>query len=131
MSDERLVQDTLYKSSEDLVLMEKYDDFLNYVYPIVVKAPRVHAVLRDLFLTAAIDQGRLFYEAAKSSQISKLYAADAGLALLRFHLRFMVKRKPPIITFNQHRTASVLIAEVGRMVGGWIGRLEARKPKKG
>ena len=131
MKDQRLVQDVF--SNDQMVIVEKYEDFLSYVYPIAMNIPRQHAVVRDMFLTAVFEQARLFAEAGKSDQVSKLYAADAGLALLRFYLRFMVKNPPKIISQNQHRTASVHIAETGRILGAWIktAREEAVRRKNG
>jgi hypothetical protein len=118
MKDSRLVQDVF--SNDQMVIVEKYEDFLNYVYPIVLNLPRKHSVVRDMFLAAAFDQARLFAEAGKSDQVSKLYAADAGLALLRFHLRFMVASSRKLISLNQHKVASVHLAETGRILGAWI-----------
>jgi hypothetical protein len=62
----------------------------------------------------------LFISAGKSKQSSRLYSADANLAALRFWLRFMVDPSRRMITPHQHRAASALIAEVGKMLGGWI-----------
>ncbi len=131
MKDSRLVQDVF--SNDQMVIVEKYEDFLNYVYPIVLNMPRLHSVVRDLFLTAAFEQVRLFAEAGKSDQVSKLYAADAGLALLRFHLRFMVASSRKLISLNQHKVASVHLAETGRILGAWIktAREETVRRRKG
>ena len=38
MKDSRLVQDVF--SNDQMVIVEKYEDFLNYVYPIVLNMPR-------------------------------------------------------------------------------------------
>ena len=131
MKDSRLVQDVF--SNDQMVIVEKYEDFLNYVYPIVLNMPRLHSVVRDLFLTAAFEQVRLFAEAGKSDQVSKLYAADAGLAVLRFHLRFMVASSRKLISLNQHKVASVHLAETGRILGAWIktAREETVRRRKG
>lgn len=106
--------------------MERYEDFLNYIYPVALNIPRKHAVLRDLFMQAALDQVRIFAEAGKSSHVSKLYAADAGLATLRFHLRFLADKRRQLISQTQHRVASVHLAETGKMLGAWIKK-EAQK----
>ena len=125
MKDSRLVQDAF--SNDQMVIVEKYEDFLNDVYPIAFNIPRLHSVVRDLFLTAAFDQARLFAEAGKSQQASKLYAADAGLALLRFHLRFMAASPRKLISLQQHKVASVHLAETGRILGAWIKTVKGNK----
>ena len=60
----------------NLIIIEKYEAFLNYIYPIAQNMPRKHGALRDLVLRTAISQVDLFYRAVKSSQKSKLYEAD-------------------------------------------------------
>ncbi len=126
MGDDRLIQDA-FVCDKQLAIVEKYEDFLNYIYPIALNIPRKHAGLRDLFLAAALDQVRLFVEAGKSSHASKLYSADAGLALLRFHLRFMADKRRRIISLEQHRTSSVHLAETGKMLGAWIKTVGSKK----
>ena len=73
-----------------------------------------------MFLKTIFTQPELFYEAGKSNQVGKLYVADAGLAHLRFWLRFLVTPKVKGITKHQHETALVLIANVGSMVNSWV-----------
>lgn len=126
MKDDRLVQDA-FVCDQQLAVVEKFEDFLNYIYPVALNISRMHSVLRDMFLKTAFEQVRIFNEAGKSSQVSKLYAADAGLSLLRFHLRFMANPKRRIITLQQHKVASVHLAETGKMVGAWIKTVLSKK----
>jgi hypothetical protein len=79
-----------------------------------------------MFLQCLLGQVQLFVEAGKSSQISRLYAADAGLATLRFWLRFLLGGQVKGITQHQCVTAQALIAEVGRMTGTWINQHKRR-----
>ena len=106
------------KPSDHLAIVEKYEIFLHYVYPIAQSMPRKHGVVRDMFLRAALGQVDLFILAGKSNQISRLYAADAGLANLRFWLRFVSHYR--IITPHQHEVALRHVSEVGQMLGAWI-----------
>jgi len=109
-----------HASVEQLAIVEKYERFINYAYPIAQNAPRRHGRARDMFLTAMLGQVQLFIEAGKSNQVSKLYIADAGLAHLRFWLRFLVHPSRKIITPKQHRHALSILAECGQMLGAWI-----------
>jgi len=68
----------------------------------------------------------LFYQAAKSNQVSKLYLADAGLADLRFLLRFLADEKRRFISRHQHEVAATHLAEVGAMLGAWIRNKAAK-----
>ena len=104
----------------NLVIIEKYEEFLNYIYPIAQNMPRQHGVIRNEFLKLSITQVDLFYKAVKSSQKSKLYEADAGLATLRFLMRICTSKK--LMTPHQHQVASIKIAEVGGILNSWIAK---------
>ncbi len=103
-----------------MAIVEKYEGFVNYMYPIAQNIARKHGVARDAFLRAMFTQVDLFIVAGKSGQPSRLYAADAGLASLRFWLRFLADPKRKLISQNQHRVAQVHLAEVGGMLNAWI-----------
>ena len=81
-----------------LAIVEKYEQFVAYLYPVIQNTPRRHGVARDLVLAAMFNQAELLIVAAKVRQVSKLYAADANLALLRFWLRFMADPARRLIT---------------------------------
>lgn len=105
----------------EMNIMRKYEEVISYLYPIAQRIPREHGVVRDLFLKCLLTQPELFYEAGKSNQVGKLYVADAGLAHLRFWLRFLETPKVKCITKHQHEVALIMIAEVGSMLGSWRG----------
>jgi hypothetical protein len=107
-------------SPRGLAIIEKYEEAVTYLYPILQRCPRAHGNVRDAMMAALFDQVGLFYQAAKSRQPSRLYAADAKLAELRFWLRFAANPKLRIVTPAQHRRALALLAEVGAMLGQWI-----------
>jgi len=109
------------KCSDQLLIVEKYERVIAYLYPIVQRTPRKHGIARDHFLARLFDQVELFIQAGKSNQISRLYAADANLAMLRFYLRFF-REGIHHITVKQETHAQVLIAEVGAILGAWIKR---------
>ncbi len=125
MPESNIVRDenTVYPA---LAIVERYEQVINYLYPILQNAPRKHGIARDMALRAMFDQVELFISAGKSQQPSRLYSADANLAALRFWLRFMVAPGRRIITPHQHRAASALIAEVGKMLGAWIKTAKGR-----
>lgn len=103
-----------------MAIVERYERFIEYIYPILQNCPRKHGIARDKVLHAMFDQVDLFIIAGKSGQASRLYSADANLALLRFWLRFLAGSGRKVITPNQHRVALAHLAEVGGMIGAWI-----------
>lgn len=114
-------------SSRQLLIVEKYDDVIAYLYPIFHALPKSHAVLRQKALDCLLEQPRFFIEAGKSAQVSRLYAADANLALLRWYLRFLSDGGRRLIGRRQVEIASIKVAEVGQLLGAWIRNKQERK----
>lgn len=111
---------------KQLEIIEKYEEFINYIYPICINIPKGgHVTLRNKMTECIFNQIELFVQAGKSNQISKLYLADAGLSLLRFYLRFLVNPSRKLISHNQHKVASMHLCEVEDMLMGWIKSLKS------
>jgi hypothetical protein len=108
------------KCYDQMAIVEKFERVIAYLYPIAQSMPRKHGVARDMFLQCLLGQPDLFFQAGKSNQISKIYAADAGLAQLRYWMRFLVQIR--CMTPHQLQTSQVLVSEVGAMVHGWVKR---------
>lgn len=113
-------------SYEQMAIVDKYETVIAYLYPVAQNLARRHGVAREMFLACLLGQVQLFVEAGKSGQISRLYIADAGLAQLRFWLRFLTSKAVRGMTPHQEQTAQVLLAEVGRLLGGWIAGQKRR-----
>lgn len=80
----------------------------------------MHGILKQKILETVLIQQELFYKGLKSKQVSKLYEADAGLASIRFYLRFLSNPKRKLITQRQHQRGEILLAEVGKILNYWI-----------
>lgn len=105
---------------DQMAIVEKYEKVIAYLYPIAQSIPRKHGVARDMFLQRLLSIPDMMFQAGKSTQVSKLYFADAALADLRFWLRFLVSIRS--LTAHQLQVSQVLLAEVGAMLGAWIKR---------
>lgn len=116
-------------SNDALVIVQKYEVFRDYMYPIMQRSPREHGVLRDVMLEALFAPIGSLYHAAKSQHVSKLHIIDADFATLRSHLRFLVLPKIKIISPAQHAIALAMLAEPGKMLGAWIKKLGGRTGK--
>ena len=108
-------------SSDQMLMIEKHERVIAYLYPIIQRTPRQHGVVRDKMLACLFDQADYIQQAGKSGHVSKLYAADANLAMLRFYIRFY-REGIRHLTVKQERHALSLIAEVGALLGAWIQR---------
>lgn len=91
-------------SSEQMHIIKRFDVVVNYLYPILQNAPRAHGVLRNKILEALFEQVDLFIKAGKSNQRSKLFMCDAGLANLRYLLRFAASPKRKLISKSSIRS---------------------------
>jgi hypothetical protein len=103
-----------------LIIIERYDGFVNYIYPILQNIERKHGTVKEMITQSVFIQVELFYKALKSDQKSKLHEADANLATIRYWLRFMAEDKRRFISKQQHQTALIKIDEVGKILGTWI-----------
>ena len=111
---------------DQLKIVEKYEDFINYIYPICVNIPKGgHMTLRNKITECIFNQIELFIQAGKSNQISKLYLADAGLAMLRFYLRFLVHPNRKLISNNQHKVATLHLCDVENMMKDWMKAMKS------
>lgn len=115
--------------NDALAIVEKYEAFVNYIYPILQNCPRKHGVVRDTVLAELFKPIGGLYHAAKSRQVSKLHAVDAVFATLRSHLRFIVRPSIKIITPTQHQVALRLLAEPGKMLNAWQKKLGGQTGK--
>lgn len=106
--------------AKDLVIIEKYEEFVNYTYPVLQNIERKHGVVKERILLIIFEQVELLYKALKSGQKSRLYEADANLASIRFYLRFLACGKRKLISQTQHQTAGIKLAEVGKILNSWI-----------
>ena len=114
------------QSYEQMLIVEKYETVIAYLYPIAQNLPRRHGTARAMFIDCLLGQVQLIVEAGKSGQISRLYIADAGLAHLRFWLRFLNSKPVRGMSSHQVETAQVLLSEVGRLLGAWIAKQKRR-----
>lgn len=73
-----------------MAIVERYDQAVAYLYPIIQTMPRRHGRYRDKLLNALLAVPGLIYVAAKSNQVSRIYQVDAALAELRWLLRFFL-----------------------------------------
>lgn len=110
-------------ATDALAIVEKYEAFVTYLYPIVQRAPRYHGVLRDAVLRELFEPIGELYHASKSKQLSRLYAVDARFATLRSYLRFLSRPDIRILNGNQHAHSLRLISEPGKMLGAWQRKL--------
>lgn len=113
-------------SYDQMLIVEKFELVIDYLYPITQSIPNKHGVIKKMLLQCLIEQLKLFHIAGKTGQISKLNDADSGLAYLRNLLRLLSKPYMRAMTIHQVETAQVLIAEVGKIMGAWVVKVKRK-----
>ncbi len=115
-----------YASQKQLAITERFEGFINYMYPVALNIRKTHHIARDRLIAGMFEQVSMFSQAGKSGQVSKLYLADAGLSDLRFMVRFLAEPKRKLISRHQAEVGSIHLAETGRMLGAWIKTKSAK-----
>jgi len=102
-------------------LFTKTFDFLEWLVPRTNDFPRLHrhTVTRRL-LNAALDFQEYVLDANSQRgryRKERLYAADAALGKVRLYVRLVYRWR--WITPGQYEHVSHMLAELGRLLGGW------------
>lgn len=109
------------QSATDLIIYKKAEALLDFVYPIVINFPKAekyalaqeikqafYALLRNIMLANNIRHKRRLYQEE----------VDAYLKLLL--VLFNVAKKQKYITQKKNVQIQQKIAEIGRILGGWM-----------
>jgi hypothetical protein len=104
-----------------MVLFTKTYDFLAWLVPQTNHFPRAqrHTVTQRL-LDAALDFHEILVDANNlrgQARLNRQYAADAALDKVRLYVRLAHHWR--WLNEGQYEHASRLIAELGRLLGGW------------
>jgi len=117
---------------KQMAITEKYETtVVSYLRKYVRNIPNTHAVERAMVKQCLHGQMRLFYLAGKSNLISRINDADAGLADLRYWLRFMVDPEIKALPPEKFDIALMHVAEVGGMINKWIDGHDKRRGQHG
>ena len=108
------------ENKHNLVIVQKFEDFLQYIYPKVQKIDRTHGYMKQKFINLLFEEVECLYKAVKTNQISKLYEADGNLAAIRFYLRFFSNKEQKLLSLHQTEYSGILIAEVGKILNSMI-----------
>lgn len=107
---------------DDMVILTRTFDLLAWLLPKAEAFPKVfrHTVTQRM-MDAALDFQETLFDAQTqrgTARTAHLRAADAHLNKLRLYLRLAHQWR----WFNdgQYRHVSVMVAEVGRLLGGWM-----------
>jgi hypothetical protein len=107
--------------SENLVIFTRTYDFVTWLLPMSEKFPKSQRfVVTQRLQNAVLNFQELLFEANSmrgARRTDKLNLADVELRKARLYLRLCEKWK--WLTPGQYKHASLMVAEIGRLLGGW------------
>jgi hypothetical protein len=108
--------------AEDMVIFVRTFDLLEWLLPKSERFPRAYrSTATQRLMDAALDLQEALVEAQARqgrSRVSALRSADAALGRLRIYLR--LARRWRWLSDGQYAHASAMVAEIGRLLGGWL-----------
>jgi hypothetical protein len=108
--------------TDDMVVLTRVFDLLAWLMPKAEKFPRVYRfTVTQRLMNAALDLQDTLFEAQSQRGHDRLIAlrtADAALNRLRLYLRLAHHWR--WLSDGQYRHVSELVAEIGRLLGGWL-----------
>lgn len=112
--------------ADDMVILVRVYDLLDWLLPQAEKFPAAQRFVFTRRLTdAAFDCIEVLYLAnahTRRQRLDYLRTADAKLNTLRLYLRLAHRRH--YLTDGQYQHVSVMVAEIGRLLGGWLRQTE-------
>jgi len=107
---------------DDMVILTRTYDLLAWLLPRSERFPRVYRyTVTQRMMNAALDFQEALFDALSQSGSTRqkhLRAADAHLNKLRLYLR--LAHHWEWLNDGQYRHVSTMIAEIGRLLGGWL-----------
>jgi four helix bundle protein len=107
---------------EEMVIFTRTYDLLSWLLPLAEKFPRSQRfVVTQRLHSAALNFQELIIEANNlrgANRAEKLRLADAELRKARLYLRLC--EKWGWMSAGQYHHVSVMVAEIGKLLGGWL-----------
>jgi len=107
---------------EEMVIFTRTYDFVSWLLPLTSNFPRSQRfIVTERLQSAVLNFQELIIEANAHRgpfRLEKLRLADAELRKARLYLRLC--EKWDWITSGQYRHASAMVAEMGKLLGGWL-----------
>jgi len=107
---------------DEMVIFTRTYDFISWLLPLTMSFPRSQRfVVTNRLQAAALDFQEQLIEANTqrgAKRAERLHTADAALLKIRLYLRLCERWQ--WLNPGQYRHASQMVAEIGKLLGGWI-----------
>jgi len=115
------------RDSKDLPIFVKWFDFLKWLIDATDKFPKkVRFTLVDRIIRIALDVLEDLVQARYSRQKVR-YLKRANLSLEKIRMLLRIAYEFRVMSFKTHEHAIRMLAEIGKMLGGWIKQQEKEK----
>ena len=108
--------------AKELIIMTRTYDLLSWLLPKAERFPKMHRrTVTQRLMDAALDFQEALFEAQSQGGTTRqrhLRAADAALNKVRLYLRLAHRWR--WLNDGQYRHVSAIVAELGRLLGGWL-----------
>jgi hypothetical protein len=108
--------------SEEMVIFTRTYDLLNWLLPKAERFPKIYrSTVTQRLMNAALDFQESLLEAnvyEDKIRLRHLRQADVHLHKVRLYLRLV--HQWGWLSVGQYEHVSLMVAEVGRLLGGWI-----------
>jgi hypothetical protein len=108
--------------ADEMIILTRTFDLLAWLLPKLERFPRLYrSTVSQRMMDAALDFQEALFEAQSqggSTRQKHLRQADAALNKLRLYLR--LAHRWHWLNDGQYRHVSTMVAELGRLLGGWI-----------
>lgn len=106
----------------NLLILKKYTELYYYAYNLLEKYPKAErfGLVSDIKNSMNTTMKDILYaqKVGKEYKMQYLNMMDAELLYQRFSIRLSYNQR--YITGNNYKTWSSKVAEIGKMLGGWI-----------
>jgi hypothetical protein len=115
--------------SEDMIILNRVFDLLEWLLPKGERFPRAYRhTVNQRLMDAALDLQEYLFEAQSRrgrGRQDALITADVALNRLRLYLRLAHRWR--WLSDGQYEHVSRMVAEIGRLLGGWIRQVAGEK----
>ncbi|MBN1203040.1 MAG: diversity-generating retroelement protein Avd [Anaerolineae bacterium] len=108
--------------AQDMIILTRTFDLLDWLLPKSERFPKVYRfTVTQRLMDAALDFQEALFDAHSQGGTTRqkhLRAADSYLNKLRLYLRLVHRWQ--WLSDGQYRHVSLMVAEIGRLLGGWM-----------
>ena len=105
---------------DDLIIFQKFYDFILWLYPIINKFPQKQRfVLGQQIQNELLEILKIIIEANQEIQRSAILKR-MSISLDKLRILIRLSKDLRFISINQYQTAAEKINEIGRLLNGWM-----------